>query len=607
MKRKPVITLTDGFFAPRQRTNITTTIPYCIRRCEETGRIDAFKLQWTPENGLPYPHIFWDSDVAKVMEGMAYIAADSPAVAARLEELVDLVVSAQQPDGYLNTHYSVMDQDKRWSNLAKNHELYCAGHLIEAAAAHFEATGKRKFLDAAIRYADYICAYFGEDGCQGYPGHEELELALCRLCRITGDKKYLRQAKRFIDRRGTTPNYFVEKENFDAAELDFCQAHKPVREQTEAEGHAVRVLYLLSGMADVAAETGDGELLAVCERLFDDLTEHKIFITGGVGSRQIGEYVGGTGEQVPERSYTESCAAIAMVLFSHRMLKITGKSKYADAMERTLFNCAMSGLSLSGDKFFYGNLHASYRTMKPQGFVNSVRQPWYGCSCCPTNYCRFLPQIGGFCFRAGEGSLTVDIPVSADIETDGFAAKIISDYPYDGNVTLRIIRGGKLRLALRIPSWCTRYTLPECGEVADGFWSLTKEFADGEEFRFDFTMTPTPVFADIPSTRLQAALCRGPLVYCVELPMDSPFSPFELALTDETEFALVPAEGLPEGTPGIRFSALRFPRPGKLYTAALPAAPERVTVTAIPYALWQNRGCSEMTVFMPFIPKIEDK
>ena len=592
------IKLKDRFFAPRQAKNISATIPAALKRCEETGRIDAFKLAWTPGCSLPMPHIYWDSDVAKVMEGMAYAAADSPEIAARLEELVDLVISAQQPDGYLNTYYSVTETDKRWSNLAQNHELYCAGHLVEAAVAHFEATGNRRFLDAMRRYCDYICEVFGENGKAGYPGHEELELALVKLHRVTGDPKYLTQAKLFIDRRGTSPNYFAETEHF-AKSLEFCQAHRPVREQTEAVGHAVRLFYLCCGMADVAAETGDRELLAVCERLFDDIADRKMYITGGVGSRPIGEFVGGSGDQVSERSYAESCAAMALVLFASRMLRITGKSKYADVLERTLCNGAMSGLSLSGDRFFYVNLHACHRGMKLPGPAAPVRREWHSCSCCPTSYCRFLPQIGDFCCRVSREKLAVDLPVAAEIDAGNYKAEIVSDYPYDGKVSLRIVKGGRFELAVRIPGWCDRYSLPGEGKVKDSYWVLEKEFADGERYEFDFEMPVTPVFSNVPSLAGQAALCRGPLVYCVEMPLTSAVTPFELMLTPESTFRTFALDSLAPGCVGIEFTAQRLRKPAELYTTK-PASLTAASAIAIPYAFWQNREESEMTIFMPF-------
>ena len=601
MKR---ITLKDDFLSPRQKNNISITIPSCLKRCEETGRIEAFRLQWREGSKLPCPDIFWDSDVAKVLEGMAYIANESPEIASRLDELVDLVVSAQLPDGYLNTHYSVAEKDKRWSNLGVCHELYCAGHLIEAAVAHFECTGKRLFIDAICRYADYICSVFGENGCQGYPGHEEIELALCRLYRATGDRKYLQQAKFFIDRRGNDPCYFVEKENYDKGRLSFCQAHKPVREQTEAVGHAVRGLYLYSGMADVASETGDIQLLKTCEQLFDDLVCNKIYITGGVGSHQIGESIGGAGEQIAERSYAESCAAIAMVFFCSRMLGITGKRKYADALERTLYNCALSGLSLDGDRFFYANLHACHRGIKPDGTVSLKRQAWYDCSCCPTNYCRFLPQLGNFCYRATDDFLAVDIPAAGLVETSGYMVELVSDYPYGGNFEIHVSRVGHFTLVVRIPEWCHDFSLPDCGEIRDGYWTLEKTFSAGEKFSFSFLMETRKVFTSIPSLTMQAAIQRGPLIYCVEEPLDKQFSPFELAITRNTEFEIVPVSGLQKGTKGIQFHALHFSRLQKLYSESSPRFSEKVPVTAIPYALWQNRDFSEMTIFMPYIPEV---
>ena len=593
------IELKDPFFLPRQATNIAVTIPSALERCRETGRIDAFKLRWTPESSIPLPHVYWDSDVAKVMEGMAYTAKESPRIAEHLEKLVALVVSAQQPDGYLNTHFTVTDRDKRWSDLAYKHELYCAGHLTEAAVAHFEATGSTTFLDAMRRYCDYICDVFGPEGRQGYPGHEELELALVKLYRATGDDRYLRQAKLFIERRGTCPNYFTEVEHQPESILPVYQAHKPVREQTEAVGHAVRALYLYSGMADVAEATGDRELLAVCERLFDDLTQRKMFITGGVGSRQLGEVIGGAGEQVCERSYAESCAAMALVLFCSRMLKITGHRKYADVMERALYNCAMSGLSLSGDRFFYSNLHACHRGMQCQGNVAQERQKWYQTSCCPTSYCRFLPQLANFCFRSEPDRLSVDIPAAAEITNGSYDVEVVSEYPYSGKVAVRIVRGGTFELQVRIPGWCGKYTLPDEGDADGSYWRLKKTFADGESFVFDFYMPVETVFTSIPSLASQAALCRGPLVYCVELPFTSELSPFELVLTPDSTFETVPLDSLLPGCLGIRFTAMRLHKPEALYTKEPPPL-AGISAVAVPYAFWQNREKSEMTIFMPF-------
>ena len=305
------------------------------------------------------PHIFWDSDVAKVVEGMAYSILLRPdgRMEKRLNDLVDRIVSAQREDGYLNTHFSVVDQDKRWRTLHRDHELYCAGHLMEAAVAHHQATGRTNFLDAMCRYADYIDSVFGrEEGKRrGYPGHEEIELALCRLAGETGREKYLKLAKYFVDERGQTPNYFVEEEGVSAEALAELQAHKPVREQTEAVGHAVRAGYLYAGMADVAAATGDAELLAACETLFENIRTRRMYITGGIGSHRDGERFDKDWNLPNETCYAESCAAISLALFARRMLNITGNGKYADVMERAMYNAIPCGISLDGVRYFYQN------------------------------------------------------------------------------------------------------------------------------------------------------------------------------------------------------------------------------------------------------------
>ena len=594
MNKKSII-LHDAFFAPRQKININSTIPSALKKCEETGRLDAFKLQWTPGCGKEAPHVYWDSDVAKVLEGMAYVLEQNPDFSDKLENLISLVISAQQQDGYLNTHYLVTEQGKRWSNLFYNHELYCAGHLTEAAVAHFEVTGKRNFLDAMCRYCDYICDVFGENGKQGYPGHEELELALVRLYRVTGNEKYLKQAKLFVDRRGTKPNYFVENENISETLLATFQAHKPVREQKEAVGHCVRALYLYSAMADIAFETNDGELLSACETLFDDLATRKIFITGGVGSQQVEEVIGGEGDQVPERSYTESCAAIAMVLFASRMLKITGKVKYADMMERTCYNCALSGISLSGDKFFYSNPHAAHKNAERLEFTANVRKPWHKTSCCPTNYCRFLPQLQNFCYRTDADSLFVDIPAAASIRTDEYSVEVSSAYPYDGRIKINCTSGKVNKLAVRIPSWCRKFNVPGNGKIENNYWYGSLQA--GENVSFEFDMPIEKIFSRIPSVSGQAAICRGPLVYCVEQPHDAEFSPFEILLTDECNFKLIDTEDLPVNCKAIKFDALQIKMPEKLYSAEKPQV-RKISVVAVPYALWQNRGEVEMTIFM---------
>jgi len=605
MRKKPAIHLQDTFLAPRQELGRSVTIPASLARCEETGRLAAFKLNWKP--GDPNaPHIYWDSDVAKVLEGMARASAlfGDETLESRLDELVKLVLSAQQKDGYLNTHFTVVEPENRWKNLFDWHELYCAGHLIEAAVARFEASGKRDFLDAMCRYADLIWKEFGPSGRKGYPGHEELELALVKLYRATGTDRYLELAKLFIDRRGTEPNYFLSEDSPDLArrDLENRQAHRPVRDQHEATGHAVRAVYLYSGMADVAYETGDRVLMERCEELFDDLTGKKMYITGGIGCRLPGEGLGGAYELPLNRAYAESCAAMGLVQFAVRMLKYTGKMKYADVAERLICNGAISGLSLSGDRFFYANPHSCSREFRAIAHLCRTRQPWHNTSCCPTSYCRFLPQLGDFCYRAGKGCLHVDIPASARIETPDFSVSVVSGWPWIGNARVTVEKG-TCELKIRIPDWCGedfRFSLP--GTVSGRCWSPEKALGEGEILELDFGLRAELIFPDcrIPSTRGMAAIRRGPLIYCVESPDCTDFAPGEIRLPENIRFSETEKPDLPAGTVALRGAALIEGAKDVLYSCGKPEYRE-AEITAIPYALWQNRGDAEMELFFPLI------
>ena len=607
------IQLLDPVFAPRQKTGHDVTIPSCIRRCRETGRIDAFRLQWKKGDPNP-PHVFWDSDVAKVLEGMAEMLMihPDPSMEKELDELVDLIVSAQQEDGYLNTHFTVVEPEKRWSNLGDWHELYCAGHLMEAAVAHFQATGSRKFLDSMCRYADYISTVFGSAPGQkrGYPGHEEIELALVKLYQATGEKRYLNLAKYFIDERGATPNYFSETERSLVPELlANRQAHKPVREQEKAVGHAVRAVYLYCGMTDVALETGDSELLKAAIRLFDNLSQRRMYVTGGIGSSCLNEEFTEDFGLPNDTAYAESCAAIGLVLLSKRLLDGAMEGKYADVLERALYNNALSGISLSGDEFFYANLLEVNDTVHEYGVTCKKRQKWFGCSCCPTNYSRFLPQLGTFCCAASDDLLRIDIPAAALISTDTYEARIDGNYPYDGNITVTILRGGSFTLALRIPGWCENYSIELNGTAADhdpesSYWKMTRKWQSGDRITLNLEMNVEVIY---PNPRLAAdagkvAIQRGPLVYCLES-VDNPgiFLP-NVILPVKPEFHLDKAAGLPEGTVAIRCKAKEEYSASDALYRNTPPLHRDIDVCFIPYALWQNRGEASMQVFVRVTP-----
>ncbi len=603
----------DKVFAPRAEICSTSTIPSSIQRCVETGRLEAFKMQWK-EGDPNRPHIYWDSDVAKVMEGMAYdlILHPDDAREKELDELVDLVCSCQQPDGYLNSYFSGVEPEKRWKNLFNWHELYCAGHLMEAACAHFEATGKRKFLDAMCRYADYIGSVFGwEEGKKrGVPGHEEIELALCRLAQTSGNPAYFKLAEYFVDARGVEPNYFIEEgrefpTHASEDQLPNRQAHKPVREQSDAVGHAVRALYLYSGMADVAAENGDRELAAACERLFDSVTKRRMYITGGIGSTPMGESFTCDYDLPNNTNYAESCAAVSLAFFAERMLRLTGDGKYADVMERVLFNGALSGVSLSGDKFFYANLLEVNENSFLHGFTAAERQTWFTCSCCPTTYCRFLPQTGKYCWSVSENEVRMNIPVAGHFDCGHFAAEVSGAYPADGAVVIKILRNENVKLSLRIPGWCPKAELAVNGKALPvnavlGFVTLDNVKA-GDELSLTLDMPTELIYANssVAADAGRAAICRGPVVYCIESCDNPGVKLHNVVINRSAGFSLAKGGGLPEGLPAVRFSGWEEVRKDNdaLYTNE---PPELISgeFTAIPYSLWQNREKGAMQIFL---------
>ena len=380
------VNIADAFWAPRLRVNHTATLPAVYEAMQRAGHIGAWRLDWKP--GMPkMPHIFWDSDLAKWLEAVAYsmVIHPDPKLESMADEVIGLIAAAQQPDGYLNSHFIVVEPEKRWTNLGHDHELYCAGHLIEAAAAYFEATGKRKFLDLVCRYADCIDRTFGvEPGKKrGYCGHEEIELALVKLYRVTGEKRYLNLARYFIDERGRPPCYFDTEaiaRGEDLANparflfnLQYAQAHKMVREQTEAVGHAVRAMYLYCAMADVAGETGDDGLLKACRTIWADVTRKKMYITGGLGQTNADEGFTTAYNLPNDGAYCETCGACGLVFWAHRMLQVDPNGEYADVMERALYNNLLSCVSADGRSFFYENKLAT------RGEYH--RQAYYGCSC----------------------------------------------------------------------------------------------------------------------------------------------------------------------------------------------------------------------------------
>lgn len=605
------VVIDDTFWAPRLRINREKTIPHIYSMCKESGRIDAYRLQWKP-GMTKAPHQFWDSDVAKWIEAASCSLAVSPdpVLDALLDRVIALIASAQWRDGYLNPHYTVVEPDKRWTNLRHGHELYCAGHLIEAGVAHFQATGKSTLLNVVCRYADYIDTVFGTERGKrrGYCGHEEIELALIKLYRLTGNPRYLRLSQYFINERGQSPCYFDTEEAPDHHRLgrEYHQTHLPVREQTEVVGHAVRAMYLYSAMADLAYETQDETLLKACKRLWNHLQSKRMFITGGIGSSMYNEGFSSDYDLPNDTAYAETCAAIGLVLWSHRMLQLECDAQYADVMERALYNGVLSSISQEGTTFFYVNPLAS------SGKI--ARQEWFDCACCPTNITRLLASLGQYIYAQNEQEVAVHLYVQSAVQLNIQGQQVIlrqeTRYPWDEHVTLtlELEKPAQFAIRLRIPEWCSEATLfvnnepiniPAMSE--NGYIRLERTWKHSDIIFLRLPMPVVRMYAhpDISANDGLVALQRGPLVYCFEsvdndIPLHRAFLPRTSPVSASFDPKLfggiitLTADAMVLDASGWENSLYR-PQSPAMYPAKL---------TAIPYYLWCNRGTSAMRVWM---------
>jgi DUF1680 family protein len=612
------VSLDDCFWAPRQRINTERTLAYEYTQCQRTGRIDAFKLQWQP-GAEPVPHFFWDSDVAKWIEAASYSLAThpDPVLDARLDEVIALIAAAQMPDGYLNTYFSTVEPGKRWTDLRDTHELYCAGHLIEAAVAHFRATGKRTLLDVLCRYADHIATVFGTgpDQKRGYCGHEEIELALVKLYHATGERRYLDLSAYFVNERGRSPNFFVLErqergtpghfEDFmQQVGEEYNQSHRPVREQDRVGGHAVRAMYLYSAMADLAHELGDTTLKATCERLWAHLCEKNLYVTGGIGPSRQNEGFTGDYDLPNETAYAESCAAIGLVLWAQRMLHLDCDGRYADVMERTLYNGVLSGISLDGEKFFYDNPLAS------SGHTH--RQEWFDCACCPPNIARVLASLGNYVYSQRSHEIAVHLYIQGRATFDLGEQQVVlrqrTQYPWKGRVIIQVDlnQPQEFRLKLRHPGWCRKFTLSINGQEETprqerGYLILDRKWQTGDAIELDLSMPVERVYAHplVKADRGRAALQRGPLVYCLEA-ADNGNNLDMLQLPPDASFVTTFDEKLLGGTIVIRTQLQRLATADwqrDLYRSTPPAT-TAVQARAIPYCLWDNREAGEMLVWL---------
>lgn len=617
------VTLTKGFWKDRQDINRKVTLPMELEQCRRTGRIDAFKLEWKP--GQPnQPHHFWDSDLAKWIEAAAYSLTKSPdpKLEKEVDDVIDLVVAAQQPDGYLNVYYTVVKPGERWTNLRDMHELYCAGHLMEAAVAYHAATGKRKLLDCLCRYADHIASRFGPGADQkpGYCGHPEIELALVKLYRATGEKRYLDLSRFFVTQRGQSPNYFQleAKERGETgkpwAGLDYYQAHEPLLQQKSIEGHAVRALYLLSGAIDVAAETGDEKLLNACKRLFDNCVNRRMYITGAVGSARHGERFTYDYDLPNETAYAETCANIALALAAHRMLQVDLDGRYADIMERALYNGVASGVSLKGDRFYYANpLTVADEAVKTDwGVISAKRQEWFDCACCPPNIARLLGEVNELIYSTSADTLIVNLYTGSKLTTQLAGTKVALEqrgiYPWSGAVELLVgpSRPARFTIALRIPGWCSTWGMSVNGKiirpkVTHGYATISRLWKAGDLVRIYFEM-PVRLTQTNPHCRNNAgkvAVECGPIVYCAEqvdntADLSSYIIPLKTRWSERLETRLL------GGVITISGEVLKdIPEEWEenLYLPAGSRRTEKAKLKLVPYCTWSNRKVGRMQVW----------
>lgn len=632
------VELKTGFWGNRQTTNRDRTIPVIHERLESTGRIGGWRLHWEPgDPKKPTKAIvdrFWDSDVAKWIEAVSYslVKYPDPEFEREVDEVADLIEQAQQPDGYLNIYFTGVEPENQWRNLRDWHELYNAGHLIEGAVAYYQATGKRKLLDVLSRYADLIDSKFGPDTGKkrGYPGHPELELALVKLYHATGEQRYLKLAKYFIDERGQLPNYFdlearergEDPSQFWAKTYHYCQAHAPLREQTEATGHSVRAAYLYSGAADIVAETGDTTLLDALKSIWEDLVHHSMYITGGLGPAHANEGFTFAYDLPNETAYAETCASIALVFWAHRMFHLDPDSRYIDVMERALYNGVLSGVSFDGDEFFYANPLSSYPKISPfehwSGIVTDRyyrRSEWFGCPCCPPNLARLVANIGEYFYSTSDDTVFVHLynQSCSDIQLGANVVQIeqATNYPWDGTTefSFNVAQPTSFEFALRIPGWCRDFSLqlngsPVSAEVVNGYARLKRTWTNQDTVTLSLAM---PVERMVPHPQIrqdagQVALQRGPVVYCLE-EADNGARLANVVLPADTPLTAEFAPDLFDGVSVITGKALRIEPvswQGALYQpqASVQSSQSTFTFKAIPYCFWANREPGEMRVWI---------
>ncbi len=609
------VRLEDNFWEPRRRINRETTLPSQYKHLETTGRLNNFRRA-AGTLDVPFEGIYFnDSDVYKWLEAASWeLACDAnPALQAMIDEAIELITKAQQPDGYLNTYFMLERAGERWSNLKDMHELYCAGHLIQAAIAHYRATGSEKLLDVTRRLADCIINTFGpksEGKREQTDGHEEIEMALVELYRATGEKSYLDQAHFFLDVRGRGT----------IGGGAYHQDHELLREQSRMTGHAVRHAYLCAGAADDVAESGDGAMRAALERLWHNMVFRQMYVSGGIGSRYEGEAFGHDFELPNERAYTETCAAIGSLMWNWRMLQLDADARFADIMELALYNGVMSGISLDGESYFYQNPLCNDGTHR--------REPWFGCACCPPNIARLLSQLPGYFYSTSDEGIWTHFYASGTARIafgGGFVEmKQRTNYPWDGDIEIEItavegdIAPGEWTLFLRAPLWCQSFSKPKVNATPSdistpksggaNYIAIRRQWQAGDKVEVSFSMPVRRVECHPYATenRDRVALMRGPLLYCLEA-TDNPGSDLrDLVLPARARIWTEDRPNLLGGVTALIAQAeatpLRSQYDELLYFTAEKRPKKQpsqsLEVTAIPYYAWANRAPGRMQIWL---------
>ena len=615
------IQIQDRFWKERLDLVRKEIIPYQweamndrVPNAEPSHCIENYRIAAGQAQGSFYGEVFQDSDLAKWLEAVAYVLSfqPDPKLEKLADEAIELVCAAQQPDGYLNTFFTIKEPDQRWRNLREGHELYCAGHMMEAAVAYFEATGKSRLLDAMMRLADLIYNTFGpEEGkIHAYPGHEEVELALFRMYRATGVRRYLELSAYFINCRGTGENYFRNENDRPGylpiwgsmdtnSDMSYYQAHQPVREQKQAAGHAVRAMYLYSAMADLAGELKDEGLLNACKTLWNDVTERQMYVTGGVGASGILERFTTDYDLSNEMAYAESCASIGLMLFGLRMNRVTRQAQYFDPVERALYNTVLASVALDGKSFFYVNpLEVWPKACMPytsKEHVKPVRQPWFSCACCPPNVARTFASLGQYIWAQDSQRVYLNLFISSTVKAkNGAILKLETEFPM-GNV-LKITSDQVLELAVRIPGYGKNFRANVSYRKENGYGVFELEAGKELEIQFDAPACFIRANPEVRACSGKVCIQRGPVVYCLEeIDNGSNLS----ALSVDT--AVSPGERESDIPGGLMITASGKRRRAwtddKLY-GEFPSQYEETVLQAVPYAFWGNREKGEMTVWI---------